>query len=62
MPGIVIRRGGVSMLLQISSGQGPVECEYAVGLLFRALQKEYPDIEMLYQHPGHAFCFVQGLL
>ena len=41
------------MLLQISSGQGPVECEYAVGLLFHALQKEYPDIEMLYQHPGH---------
>ena len=41
------------MLLQISSGQGPVECEYAVGLLFQALQKEYPDIEMLYQHPGH---------
>lgn len=41
------------MLLQISSGQGPVECEFAVGLLFQALQKEYPDIEMLYQHPGH---------
>lgn len=40
------------MLLQISSGQGPVECEFAVGLLFQALQKEYPDIEMLYQHPG----------
>ena len=40
------------MLLQISSGQGPVECEYAVYLLFQALQKEYPDIEMLYQHPG----------
>ena len=31
------------MLLQISSGQGPVECEFAVGLLFQALQKEYPD-------------------
>ncbi len=41
------------MLLQISSGQGPVECEYAVGLLFQALQKEYPDVEMLYQHTGH---------
>ena len=41
------------MLLQISSGQGPVECEYAVGLLFQALKKEYPDIEMLYQHPGY---------
>ena len=40
------------MLLQISSGQGPVECEYAVGLLFRALQNEYPEIELLYQHLG----------
>ncbi len=27
------------MLIQISSGQGPVECEYAVGLLFASLQK-----------------------
>ena len=40
------------MLVQISSGQGPAECEYAVGLLFRALQKEYPDIELLYEYPS----------
>lgn len=29
------------MILQISSGQGPVECELAVRLLFEALQKEF---------------------
>ncbi len=40
------------MLLQISSGQGPVECEYAVGLLFASLQKEFPDIEMVYANPS----------
>ena len=46
------------MLLQISSGQGPVECEFAVGLLFRALQKEYPDIELLYEYPsGEKNCY-----
>lgn len=38
------------MIIQISSGQGPAECELAVGLLFDALQKEYPDIEMLSSH------------
>lgn len=31
------------MILQISSGQGPVECELAVRLLFEALQKEFAD-------------------
>ncbi|WP_407399988.1 peptide chain release factor-like protein [Treponema sp.] len=31
------------MILQISSGQGPVECEVAVRLLFEALQKEFPE-------------------
>jgi len=38
------------MILQISSGQGPAECEMAVGLLFKSLQKEYGDIEMLSSH------------
>ena len=40
------------MLLQISSGQGPVECEYAVGLLFTSLQKEYLDVELIYANPS----------
>ena len=35
------------MILQISSGMGPVECRAAVGGIFRALQKEFPDIEMI---------------
>ncbi len=38
------------MILQISSGQGPAECEIAVGKLFESLQAEYPDIEKLSEH------------
>ena len=38
------------MIIQLSSGQGPEECELAVGKLFEALKKEYPDIEMLSSH------------
>ena len=34
------------MKLQLSSGYGPAECELAVGKLLRALQKEYPDIQI----------------
>ena len=30
-----------AMILQISSGQGPKECEMAVGKLFGALKEEY---------------------
>lgn len=40
------------MILQLSSGQGPAECELAVGKLFQVLQKEYPDITMLSCHEG----------
>lgn len=38
------------MIIQISSGQGPAECELAVYKLFQSLKKEYPDIEMLSSH------------
>lgn len=38
------------MIIQISSGQGPAECELAVGMLLKALQAEYPDIEVLAVH------------
>lgn len=38
------------MLVQISSGQGPAECELAVSKLFLSLQKEYPDIQMITAH------------
>jgi peptide chain release factor len=35
------------MIFQISSGMGPVECRAAVGGIFRALEKEFEDIEMI---------------
>ncbi|WP_367932859.1 peptide chain release factor H [Enterocloster citroniae] len=35
------------MRVQISSGQGPAECELAVGLLFKQLQKERMDIRLI---------------
>lgn len=35
------------MRIQISSGQGPAECELAVALLFRELQKEVPDMKQI---------------
>lgn len=40
------------MLIQISAGQGPEECQLAVGKLFESLQKEYPDIQKLSQREG----------
>lgn len=38
------------MIIQISSGQGPAECELAVSKLFKVLKSEYPDIELLHSH------------
>lgn len=38
------------MIVQISSGQGPAECEMAVSKLLEALKTEYPDIETLSEH------------
>lgn len=38
------------MIIQLSSGQGPVECELAVCKLFDALKKEYPDIQKISAH------------
>ena len=35
------------VILQISSGMGPVECRAAVGGIYRALSEEFPDIEMI---------------
>ena len=40
------------MIIQISSGQGPAECELAVSKLYENLKLEYPDIEMLSCHKG----------
>lgn len=38
------------MIIQISSGQGPSECELAVSKLFQALKKEFPDIREIHSH------------
>ncbi len=40
------------MILQISSGQGPSECELAVSKLYEALRTECPDIELLSYREG----------
>ena len=42
------------MIIQISSGQGPAECELAVYKLFQSLKKEYPDIELLSSHESRS--------
>lgn len=42
------------MIIQISSGQGPAECELAVYKLFQSLKKEYPDIELLSSHKSRS--------
>lgn len=39
------------MIVQISSGQGPKECELAVGKLFHSLYDEYPDIKVISYSP-----------
>ncbi len=38
------------MIIQISSGQGPSECELAVVKLYNSLKKEYKDLELLNNH------------
>lgn len=40
------------MRIQISSGQGQAECEYAVGLFYRQLQTEIEDIRPAGSVPG----------
>ncbi len=38
------------MIVQISSGQGPAECELCVVKLYETLKKEYDDIELIQEH------------
>ena len=38
------------MIVQISSGQGPAECELAVVKLFNSLKSEYKNIELIQKH------------
>ena len=35
------------MLVQISSGQGPAECELAVGKLYKALEREFHGVKLI---------------
>ncbi len=41
------------MIVQISAGQGPSECQMAVAKLFAALKKEYGDLEVISETKGH---------
>lgn len=41
------------MIVQISAGQGPSECQLAVAKLFEALKKEYGDFEILSESKGY---------
>lgn len=46
------------MIIQISSGQGPVECEYAVSKLYNILKTEFPDIKEISSHKSRfSDCF-----
>ena len=38
------------MIVQISAGQGPAECELAVVKLFNSLKSEHKDIELIQKH------------
>lgn len=40
------------MIVQISAGQGPEECQIAVGKLFEAWKKEFSDIEEMARKEG----------
>lgn len=46
------------MILQISSGQGPAECELAVRMMVNSLLSEFPDTEILSTHESR---FSSGL-
>ena len=51
------------MLIQISSGQGPAECELAVAKLLQALKTEYPKITIQSSVPGaRSGCYKSVLL
>ena len=41
------------MIVQISAGQGPSECQLAVAKLFESLKKEYEDFEILSETKGY---------
>ena len=50
------------MLVQLSAGQGPEECQLAVGKLFNSLKKEFNDISMISKHTGRSAYFFHSIL
>ena len=50
------------MIVQLSSGQGPFECELAVNKLFDALKSEFPDIELLRKHESKISGYCSSIL
>ena len=48
----------IGMLIQISSGKGPLECELAVGKFLKVLQSELDDLEIVNQvQGGYVDCY-----
>ncbi|MDE7224570.1 MAG: peptide chain release factor H [Acetatifactor sp.] len=41
------------MIIQISAGQGPAECQLAVAKLYEALKEEYGDLKILSETRGY---------
>lgn len=50
------------MLIQLSAGQGPEECQIAVGKLFESLKKEFSDIELISKKEGRKKDFYHSIL
>ena len=44
------------MLIQINSGQGPKECEYACYMLYQELLKEYSSLEVVSRYVSDQKC------
>ena len=44
------------MLIQINSGQGPKECEYACYMLYQELLKEYPSLKVVSRYVSDQKC------
>lgn len=42
------------MIVQLSAGQGPEECQIAVGKLYDSLKKEYKDLEIVSYKEGRS--------
>ncbi len=40
------------MIIQLSSGQGPIECELAVRMLYESLIKDYKNIKEISKNPS----------